>query len=57
MDTCVTVPIATSVLSDSESDEEGDIESDTDLEREVDAAMLEIFGQQDDSDTECIGME
>ena len=42
----------------SDSDEEGDIESDTDLEREVDAAMLEIFGQQEnDSDTECIGME
>ena len=43
MDSCV--PIATSVLSD--SDEEGDIESDTDLEREVNAAMLQIFGQQE----------
>ena len=36
----------------SDSDEEGDIESDADLEREVDVAMLEIFGQQEnDSDT------
>jgi hypothetical protein len=47
-ESCAATAISTPPESD--EDEESDIESDSDLQREVDTVMLQVFGEEVDSD-------